>query len=149
MGLQNAAFSFQGRIGRLRFLGYGLLLGVVIGLIFGVAAYFLMHAKHAGNRPVELIAMMICVCMASLFIWSVLALQVKRLHDMNFSAYYLLGFLALAGLIGACRVIYPEARYIGYVLNVFSFIIFYCVPGSPTRNDFGDAMGRKTVDCWR
>jgi uncharacterized membrane protein YhaH (DUF805 family) len=136
MTITQAGFSFFGRVGRLGYLGYALLFGLLFGVILGISAIMLVNAKNHGFKLDEVLALIFVMVSLTLIIWSALALQVKRMHDINLSGYYVAGLLAVAAIIGACKTVYPDARYVGYVVNLASTIFLFFVPGTRGRNKY-------------
>jgi uncharacterized membrane protein YhaH (DUF805 family) len=86
--LKQLLFSFQGRIPRMPFWLYSLAALVVFAIAFDI--------RYSMGRTGAIIALPINV----LYIWVVLALQVKRWHDRDKSGWWiLLGFIPVIGTI--------------------------------------------------
>lgn len=109
-----AVFSLQGRIGRLRYLAYSLLLSLVLTLIGGtIAAIAFVITKDVG---VAIIVMMIAVYVPSFPL--AFAMAKRRLNDLDRTGW--LSLLMLVPLVNAVLVLY---------------LIFGA--GTPTANRFG------------
>lgn len=144
--MKQAGFSFFGRIGRLRYLGYSLLFTFIVGLVLVLSAIIFWEAKRRGSNLGEVCALILMLGSLSALLWVSLALQVKRLHDLDMSGYYLLGLLALGLIIGAFKVTYPDARYVEYAANLATFLIFCLAPGTPARNRYNIYEGATRSD---
>lgn len=100
-------FSLKGRTGRASYLFLFLLPSIAIGLLsFKLADMF--NAKNI-IEPIITYG----------FIWPAVAVQIKRLHDLNLSGWWLL------------------ATAIPYIGFLGSIIVFGFVPGSSNENRFG------------
>src|SRR5882762_2582235 len=95
------AFLFlSGRLGRLAYFGYSILLWFVLALI---ALIMIWPAYHTPNQTT--VVVLASVILGVIAIWCGLALTVKRLHDLDLSGWHYLWMGLLPGLInGAGRV---------------------------------------------
>lgn len=136
--MSRALFSFSGRLRRLPFLGY-LFLALVLVLPFQLLGFLIRTHVPAAT-------MVLGTAASVLGWWCLLAVTVKRLHDMNRSGVVLLCyFLALAlgfglGLVGAFGL-NNNILFIGSALTVtvdnFAFNMWLLfAPGTPGRNRF-------------
>lgn len=111
-------FSFEGRIGRLRYLAWTMALTLVtlgIGSVFGIFGFALISSDStAGLVLVGLLAFILVVVLA---IASVL-FMIQRLHDIGWSGW--LWLLTLVPFVG----------------SIFPFAIMV-VPGNATANRYG------------
>jgi uncharacterized membrane protein YhaH (DUF805 family) len=92
MGWQEYFFHFDGRIGRLR---YWLFIPVAAALM--LVTYVL--ASLAGSIGGPILAIIVEILGAVIFVTSSFAVTVKRLHDRGKSAWWLLVFYALPVVI--------------------------------------------------
>jgi MFS family permease len=101
-------FSFQGRASRQAFWGTFLLTNIIC--LFLVLVMKLALDK---TQPIGLIPKIYIVCVGILYVWLVLALQSRRLHDIRKSSKYL--FLNLIPIVGTIIVLVyaglPENQY--------------------------------------
>ncbi|NVJ61552.1 MAG: DUF805 domain-containing protein [Gammaproteobacteria bacterium] len=86
------------------------LVGVLPFFILGIAAFFISEALHINELAIDLFFLIL--------LWPVLAMQIKRLHDINLS-----GWFCVLSLI----------PYLGVI---FQLIIGF-IPGSKSQNKFG------------
>lgn len=111
-------FSFAGRIGRLRYLAWTMVLTLValgIGSVFAVFGFALIRSNSAiGLILAGLMAFILIVVLAVLGI----QFTVQRLHDLGLSGW--LWLLTLVPFVG----------------SIFPFVIMV-VPGNDTANRFG------------
>jgi len=91
-GLEKLLFSFQGRIGRAAYWGAS------IGTMVVFWAIIFACRKSIGPRPTAIFAYMLYVP----YLWTVLAVTVKRWHDRNKSGWWILiNFIPLVGPLWA------------------------------------------------
>ncbi|NHZ97318.1 DUF805 domain-containing protein [Massilia sp. CCM 8734] len=124
--------SMEGRIGRLRALAYSLPLLLAMVLLGIAAAVIMPKAKILGGG---------LFLVGGLYaIYSSVRLMVLRLHDINVSGKWLLGFLLLIGLAGALR----NSNFVMIAAGIFwigTMLIYCLVPGTGGDNDYGAAPG--------
>jgi uncharacterized membrane protein YhaH (DUF805 family) len=112
-------FSFEGRVGRGTYWG---LVVVSILLFGGMTALSIMSAMSGGDPAAAGGGASIALALVALaFLWPALAIQAKRWHDVDKSAWWIL--ISLVPAIG------------GIVALVFNGFL----PGSPGTNRFGAA----------
>lgn len=125
-------FSLAGRIGRLRAMAYSLVIMLPL-MVLGVAAAIL--------APKNFLAIGIVLGGGGLVsLYFCLRLMVLRLHDVNLSGKWILGFL-LAIILGALT---RNVMFVAIASAVFwlaSFIIYCFIPGTDGDNDYGDPPG--------
>jgi uncharacterized membrane protein YhaH (DUF805 family) len=126
----------HGRIGRLRAMAYSFpIMGAAI--LAGVLGMF-MFAKS----PVASGAFMLLLIAATLY--ACVRLMVLRLHDVNLSGKWILGFVLVAGVAGALQL--PGLISAVSVLFWLAMTVIYCfIPGNPGDNDFGVPPGPNTT----
>ena len=103
-------FSTRGRLGRVRYLGYGIGLGLLISFVMGILAGV---AAAAGSAAAPIAAIIVVVGYVALFAMQIV-LTIQRAHDFNSS-----GWLALLGLVPLVN------------------LIFLFIPGTKGENRFG------------
>ena len=117
-------FSAQGRLGRVRYIGYSVALGLLINLLtvgWGLLAAALAPAQD--NRWLAFGGMVILIGIALAL--SIL-LAIQRLHDFNAS-----GWWAVLNLV-------PFA-------NLVFYLVLLIMPGTPGPNRFGDPPPPNTL----
>lgn len=100
--------SLNGRIGRLRYLAYGMIATLAALIIIGIAAAVLMpmvfgnSAEMSGNGPVILILLLYI----PLIVISVILMK-RRLNDLDRSGWWqLLAYIPLVGILFACYILF-------------------------------------------
>jgi uncharacterized membrane protein YhaH (DUF805 family) len=120
--------SMQGRIGRLRALAYSVpAMLPFVAVAIGAALLMPKHAVLGGVMAITGVVLML---------WFSLRLMVLRLHDVNLSGKWILGFLVLSGVAGATQ---KPALLLGVsaLFWLFMLVIYCLVPGTDDDNDYG------------
>src|SRR6185295_5961628 len=122
-------FSFSGRIGRLKFFLVVLIAPVVTGAIVGVVDYL---CGPAISLPLN------SLFSTTLFV-SFLSFYVRRLHDMDYSGWWIVGLFLGGAVISATLyyVPYPWLYWTAVVLYLLSWVVFLLIPGTQGENRFG------------
>ncbi len=118
MDWKHFLFSFEGRIGRSRYWMFTIAVVVVLGALAVVGGVAVPTDPNAAPTGMTGMLMLITV-LALAVIWPVLAVQAKRWHDVDKSAWWIL--IGLVPAIGGL---------IALVFNGF-------VGGTPGPNRFG------------
>lgn len=121
-------FSLAGRIGRLRSLAYCF---PVFAPLFAAAILGPMLFQQG-----MVVGLTLVVAAFVLTVWGSLRLMALRLHDVNLTSRWILGFVALFVAAG----IFRTAWMIGLLSVLFwlmSLVIFYLMPGTQGENDYG------------
>lgn len=117
MNWKNLLFSFEGRVGRGPFWMFFIVMLVVIGGMFGVSMMSMLNAEDPTSAgTMASVPMMIAML---ILIWPALAIQAKRWHDVDKSAWWIL--IGLVPVVGGL---------IALVFNGF-------IAGTPGANRFG------------
>ena len=119
MNWKNRLFSFEGRVGRGAYWGLVVASLVLFGVLGGASVMSMLNATDPAAAGGGMsMAMMVA---GLLFLWPALAIQAKRWHDVDKSAWWILINLvpAVGGLIAL-------------VFNGF-------IAGTPGTNRFGPA----------
>ncbi|NHZ88544.1 DUF805 domain-containing protein [Massilia sp. CCM 8733] len=125
-------FSMEGRIGRLRAMAYSLL--IFLPMVALAIVIPLLGIKD-GNGVMAVIG--ISVIVSAIFC---VRLMVLRMHDVNLSGKWIIGFMLAVAVCGAAGG--KEFATFGSVIFWLGMIIIYCfIPGTDGDNDFGDAPG--------
>ncbi|HCB14385.1 MAG TPA: DUF805 domain-containing protein [Gammaproteobacteria bacterium] len=119
--------SAQGRLGRVRYIGYsvgiGLLVNLILALIGGLAA-FLQQGGSAESMGMLTGSIMIVLGIAALAVSILLTIQ--RLHDFNASGWW------------SVLIIVPLA-------NMVLYLILLIMPGTQGPNRFGNPPPPNTL----
>ena len=129
-------FGFSGRMGRLAYLGYSILIWIIACAFIGIG----LNMIWTGSQYMA--GMVILVAATIGLMWSSYALWFKRLHDIGLSGGYAI-LLVLIGIIGS--LMYSESRNpnvadIGLILDWLSIIASlscFFIPGTKGANKFG------------
>lgn len=117
--------STAGRIGRLRFLAYSMVMYLPL-----FALGFLMTILPGG------MGIMMGLIMALAIIWLPIRLIVLRMHDFNMSGKWLWIFFLLSGAAGAAQR--PDLSLQISALFWLSMIPVSCLPGNGHENNYGE-----------
>ena len=128
------ALSFNGRIGRLRYLAYSWPIMALSGL--GMAAAVIP------KKSVAMLMILVCTLMV-LWFWTSLRLIALRLHDVNRSAKWVLALLLLPGLCYAMGG--PKMAPLCTGLFWIMALLLVFLPGSEGSNDYGPPAGPNTT----
>lgn len=134
-------FGFRGRIGRLRFLGYNCLIGLLFIPIVFLAVEFAQDVRLAGNAYGGIAA---AIMLPWLFAaWAGAALLVKRLHDLDRSGLHVLWICAAWYLPSSML---PSGVAIGVqIIAVGASLVLLLMRGTEGPNRSGPESGM-TVD---
>ncbi|QZI71324.1 DUF805 domain-containing protein [Pseudomonas protegens] len=94
-------FSFEGRIGRLRYLAWTLVLTVAMLAVIGVGAFFgILSAAMFNSTPLTVLGITGGVVVFIGFIVVSIQISVQRLHDLGWSGWlWLLNFVPIVGSV--------------------------------------------------
>ena len=97
-------FSSNGRIARLSYFLYGLILGVV-GAVFAIAFKFMEEHSSSANAgsPADVLLMvfaLVYIVLLIVIVYCSIVMMIKRLHDLDMSGWFtLLSMIPIVGLI--------------------------------------------------
>jgi len=131
-----ALFALEGRLGRLAYFGYSLLLGLVLAVL---AFLLLLPVHNPQNNVNALIAVFAVVGVIGT--WCSISLGVKRLHDLNLSGWHYAWMALVPAAMEAVGKVTNELA-ISAVAGLISLLIgLYLLfwPGTDGPNDFGEA----------
>jgi uncharacterized membrane protein YhaH (DUF805 family) len=128
------SLSFDGRIGRLRYLAYSWPVMALSGL--GVLAAVMP------KKSVATFVILVSILMV-LWFWTSLRLMALRLHDVNRSAKWLLALLLLPGLGYAMGG--QQMMPVFTVIFWIAALLLAVLPGSEGYNDYGPPAGSNTT----
>jgi uncharacterized membrane protein YhaH (DUF805 family) len=159
-------FSFQGRINRAKLwlfipivIGFDIVYFTLLRVVLGASLFAMMTGRAAGLAAggAFLSAVMIFTCILFLVIlFAGVALTVKRLHDRDKNALWLLVFWLIPFMIESVVLVNevslmhgnPDAmpmttpamivlRLLAFAIAVWAFVELYCLPGTAGPNRYG------------
>lgn len=137
-----ALFSWGGRMGRLAYFGYSILLTftlVILGLIL------LLPLRNATDAKGVTIA--IIVILAAMAIWGGFCLAAKRLHDVNLTAWHYAWMVIFPTICSGFGAAFKElgmvvpglvSTIVGGVISLGAGLFLLLWPGSEGTNDYGE-----------
>ena len=125
MNWKNLLFSFEGRVGRGPYWMFFIVMLVVLGGLTAFSMMAVMNAENPSNASG--MASLPTMIAALALIWPALAIQAKRWHDVDKSAWWIL--IGLVPVVGGL---------IALVFNGF-------IAGTPGANRFGPAPTSASV----
>lgn len=125
MNWKNLLFSFEGRVGRGPYWMFFIVALVVFGGLTGLSVVSMMNSTDPSSAGGMASLPMMIAMLA--FIWPALAIQAKRWHDVDKSAWWIL--IGLVPAVGAL---------IALVFNGF-------IAGTPGQNRFGSPPASASV----
>jgi uncharacterized membrane protein YhaH (DUF805 family) len=145
MTILSVLFSFKGRITRGQYWLGAILFPMAIGVLAGLYVAFIgasfspeeVKNLEPGSPELKALAPLLLPFLAVLIvmIWSSAALYVKRLHDRNKGAVWLLA-IYVPNLIA---LVFPPAFVLVIIAGLWAFIELGCLPGTQGPNRFDDA----------
>lgn len=128
--------STEGRMGRLRVLAYSVPTVVPSLLLMALGAFLMPKAGFLGG------AMLIGG--GVLMVWFTLRLMILRLHDMNISGKWILGFLFVGFMAGVTGKPLLAVATLG-LFWIGTLLIYYVLPGNAGDNDYGPPPAPNTT----
>jgi len=146
-------FGFEGRVARLRFWIFGLILyalgtlalsyeeavrGTLLHMLWMPGAAVLTLYIFSGMWGFS-----IAVALSLVLGWMVIAVAAKRLHDRNKSGWWLILFVVAPATLDFASGMAATASsgvlfiYEGFFLHLWSFVEMGCFPGVPGPNEYG------------
>lgn len=130
--------SFSGRIGRLQYLLRGLLLIALFSLITALSAlgWGFVGAHTASKEVMLAISCVFAFIVLSLFIFLIISsfsLAARRLHDINYSAWWVVAISAWQLLM---HIASNSAPFVALLGLIPAFILLFA-PGTKGKNRFG------------
>lgn len=143
MSITQLLLSFQGRLNRKPYWLTVIATMAIIILLLLLALIMIREQRFefAGLTVAILIVLYIPL------LWISLAIGAKRLHDRNKSAWWLLVFYALPGLLSAAGNHMGEAGFVilhvvSFGITVWAFVELGCLRGTVGPNQYGhDPLG--------
>jgi len=139
MGAWRNYLSFQGRLNR---KPYWLMSLVLVGIALGA---FIVIAMLAALLPILWI---LAAPLVIVVIWSSFSISTRRLHDRNKSAWWLLLYSGVPGLLGGLQSLAELSRapagpanllgFISFCISMWMLVDLGIMKGRPGANRFGD-----------
>jgi len=133
-----AWFVWSGRMGRLAYLGYSLLLGLILVVL---ALILILPARNTTNA--DALALVVFVVTGAAGLWGSVCMGVKRLHDMDMSGLHYLWMGVLPGVLsglGNGAHIMPLS-FVGGLMSLGVLLFLLLWPGTDGMNRFGYGPG--------
>lgn len=128
-------FSTKGRLSRLPYFGYSLLVGVFSATAFG--AIFFLNSQHTSGGAAA--ASVVFIAAVFTFIWCRIALVVKRLHDLDMAGAHMIWISAID--LGVFLTVgTPHILLWLAAASIGLWVLF--APGTPGDNRFGEPRRR-------
>ena len=90
MGVKQVLFGFEGRLPRLRWLGWSCAVFAATAVVWSLAFFLGYALESQGNGIAMLAAGLVAGVWGIVLVWTSLALNAKRLHDLGLSGWHLL-----------------------------------------------------------
>ena len=149
MPMSQLLFSFSGRLNRKPWWLVGL--AMVVIMIVVMIAVFIAAGVGAGGNPIDSFgalggALIVLLLLLIPIIWIGLALGAKRLHDRNKSAWWLVVFYLVPGVIdgigsqlGGAGIIFSIASF---AISIWGLVEMGFLRGTVGPNQYGpDPLG--------
>ena len=137
MSMTQLLFLFQGRLNRQPYWLIAIAIAVVVILLvlFALATGF--EGDFSGSGAIFLILGILYIPL----IWIGLAIAVKRLHDRNKSAWWLIVFYIVPGILGGIAYQIGMAgavlHIVSFGITVWAFVELGCLRGTRGPNRYG------------
>ena len=142
MGLMDLYFNPSGRINRSTFWLKGFILLNVIWMVIGFGVFYLIFrdvdltdpfSLWSAIQDVLIFLVLFLVLFLVIYWWNIFAVTVKRLHDRDKSAWWVVIWWLIAAIAGPLT-----GGIASLVVMIWMFIELGCLEGTPDRNRYGD-----------
>jgi uncharacterized membrane protein YhaH (DUF805 family) len=139
-------FSFRGRLNRKRYWMTVIVTMAVIILLLLLALVMIREQRFEFAALTVLILFILYIPL----IWIGLAIGAKRLHDRNKSAWWLLVFYALPGILSTAGNYMNDLGFltlhvVSFAISLWAFVELGCLRGTPGPNQYGpDPLSKPT-----
>ena len=140
-------FGFGGRIGRLQYFGFSMVLGIAMTVIAMVSfASAIGHSAGKGTSAAGVASSFLpLLILVPLFLWSSLALQAKRIRDIGWNPAVIIPVWMVvstgAGLTGIFGGKGSGIAALGGLINLCMSGVLLLWPGDGRRHEDGDGEG--------
>lgn len=136
-------FTLKGRLNRLRYLKYSVLLFILFA-VFLVLCLIATSAAEKSDSSIFLIPALICFFCGAAVFWGMIAVSVRRLHDLNLSGWWYALVCAVSIVGGFLQETENETMQLaalGLNFAVMAFSIYLFVKkGTEGPNDYGEDL---------
>jgi uncharacterized membrane protein YhaH (DUF805 family) len=124
----SSLFTFNGRLGRLAYFGYSLLL-VLVGSVAALAV-----DEFLGG----LLGFVLIVVIVIAMVWSGFSITARRLHDLDMSGWHYLWMIVIPAAITSWgqNIRADPITIIGGLLSLAFTLFLTFWPGTPGRNSY-------------
>ena len=140
-----ALFSFDGRINRLAYFGYSVLIFTITFFTYFMLFESMHQAELNGDTTPVVFTGLLAAGATIAFIWSGLALSCKRLHDLGMPGTYLIGIYVINFGAGITSVSAPGLSAILQIVNLGISLYLLFAPGETGTNQYGENPLNRTV----
>jgi uncharacterized membrane protein YhaH (DUF805 family) len=146
MSLAQLLFSFRGRLNRKSYWMTVIVTMAIILLLLLLALIMIREQRFEFAVFTVIILLILYIPL----IWIGLAIGAKRLHDRDKSAWWLLVFYALPGILSSAGnqmddVAFLILHVVSFAITVWAFVELGCLRGTRGPNRFGpDPLSRPT-----
>ena len=130
---------YDGRIGRLKYLGYHVLnwVAVVVALLVCTAIFQTVSAVAPAVQAVgAVIAVCIGIAAVIAYVYISVCVTVRRLHDMDLSGWHYLWLVGASAAGSALQPAYPEIGLLFSIAVLVGYGVLCCVPGTTHANKY-------------
>jgi uncharacterized membrane protein YhaH (DUF805 family) len=146
MSLAQLLFSFRGRLNRKSYWMTVIVTMAIILLLLLLALIMIREQRFEFAVFTVIILLILYIPL----IWIGLAIGAKRLHDRDKSAWWLLVFYALPGILSSAGNQMDDLAFlilhvVSFAITVWAFVELGCLRGTRGPNRFGpDPLSRPT-----
>ena len=137
MTISQTLFSFSGRIGRLAYLGYTLLMALFVGVTIGGGIALMATGETTG----AVLGGGLAAIGFLLSIWMGLALLFKRLHDIGMSGAHSIWIYLINLAPNATALVSPTVTILLYIVSFGVMLWLLFMPGDAEPNKYGPPRG--------
>ena len=146
MSMMQLLFSFRGRLNRKRYWMTVIVTMAVIILLLLLALVMIREQRFEFAALTVVILFILYIPL----IWIGLAIGAKRLHDRNKSAWWLLVFYALPGILSTVGNRMDDLGFlilhvVSFAISLWAFVELGCLRGTSGPNQYGpDPLSKPT-----
>ena len=146
MSMMQLLFSFRGRLNRKRYWMTVIVTMAVIILLLLLALVMIREQRFEFAALTVVILFILYIPL----IWIGLAIGAKRLHDRNKSAWWLLVFYALPGILSTAGNQMDDPGFlilhvVSFAISLWAFVELGCLRGTSGPNQYGpDPLSKPT-----
>lgn len=130
---------YDGRIGRLKYLGYHVLnwVAVVVALLVCTSIFQAVAAVAPAVQVIGAVtAVGIGIAAVIAYVYISVCVTVRRLHDMDLSGWHYLWLVGASAAGSALQTAYPEIGLLFSIAVLVGYGVLCCVPGTTHANKY-------------